>query len=104
MDATLLIYSGRPNPVWPVEEGLALEVERAIADLPEATEGASPYGGLGYSGVRIDFTDMEGRRRQALFGSGIALVDGRPLLDSGQRLERLILASGRGRVREIDAL
>jgi hypothetical protein len=103
MDATLLIYSGRPNPAWQVEGECAREVEHAIANLPEAPEGASPYGGLGYSGVRVDF-EAGGRRRQAVFGSGIALVDGRPLVDAGRRLERLILASGRGLVPEVDGL
>ncbi|HEY0411682.1 MAG TPA: hypothetical protein VGD66_00895 [Allosphingosinicella sp.] len=104
MDATLLIYSGRPNPAWHVEAHCAQQVEEALAVLPAAPDGASPYAGLGYSGVRVDYVDAAGKRHQAVFGSGIALLDGRPLLDRERRLERAVLASGRSKVAEIDRL
>ena len=104
MRATLLIYSGRENPGWSVGGDLAQRLEAQLSALAEAPPDASPFAGLGYSGVRLDFTDASGRRREAVIGAGIALVDGRPFRDDDRRLERAILADGRGRVPEIDAL
>ncbi|MES2443610.1 MAG: hypothetical protein V4574_12335 [Pseudomonadota bacterium] len=96
MEATLLIYSGRANPKWPVDPAQARAIGAAIDALAEAPPGAvPPPGGLGYSGVMLDFADAAGARRRAVFAAGRASIDGKLFVDAGRRVERLILASGR---------
>lgn len=104
MDATLLIYSGRPNPSWHVEAEPARQVEEALGRLAEAPGASLPLGGLGYSGVRIDYVDAAGRRHEAVCSEGIVVLDGRKLIDRERQVERAVLASGRGKVAEVDGL
>jgi hypothetical protein len=101
MEATLMIFSGRPNPRWRIDEPRAGEIRSAIAAMPEADAPAFAEEGLGYSGVALDFTDAGGRPSQAVFSRGTASIDGRTYVDADRRIERALLASGRDEVPEI---
>ena len=51
------IYSGRPDPTWPLTAAESEDLDRIIAALPEVV-GAPPTGGLGYHGFTV--TGSEG--------------------------------------------
>ena len=51
------IYSGRPDPTWPLTAAERGDLDRIIAALPEVV-GAPPTGGLGYHGFTV--TGSEG--------------------------------------------
>jgi hypothetical protein len=52
MKVQLNIYSGRPNPEWPLSEQQAAEVTQRLTGLPHSTHDAEE-GGLGYSGFTV---------------------------------------------------
>jgi hypothetical protein len=51
------IYSGRPDPTWPLTAAEIGDLDRIIAALPEVV-GTPPTGGLGYHGFTV--TGSEG--------------------------------------------
>jgi len=98
MVVTALVYSGIPNPSWTIPEARAAEVSRAIAGIPRLDRDCPPQGGLGYSGVRVDIPDRGGAERTWIFAKGVAVSGDHCYADSGRKIERLLLESGRGRV------
>lgn len=90
--ATLLVYSGVPDPTWPLTpadlEGLATIVSQLAP-----TEGLPPEGGLGYRGFGV--TTPEGTW---LVNGGVVLapgsVPGTALADPERTVERYLLATG----------
>jgi hypothetical protein len=104
MRATFLIYSGRPNPTWTIPEPLAEEIRRAIAAMPEAPGPAPPEGGLGYSGVLVEGEGEGGQALSHVFAAGLATAGDKAFRDPGRRIERMLLASGGGRVPGIEGL
>lgn len=104
MEATLLLYSGRPNPRWQVPAEQARAIRKAIAGLAEAPPGVSAAGGLGYSGVSVRFSGEDGAVQEWTFADGLATPNGKWFADSGRRVERALLESGRGTVPEIASL
>ncbi|CAF0812718.1 unnamed protein product [Rotaria sordida] len=58
--ATIYLYSGRPNPVWPLSPEQWGDLNKIIQTLPSSgNEKEGPYqfsGGLGYSGFYAHFS------------------------------------------------
>jgi hypothetical protein len=55
--ATARLFSGRPDPAWPVEVSIALGLVRAWQSLKEGEAGPSPPPSLGYRGVVLAAPD-----------------------------------------------
>jgi hypothetical protein len=98
MVVTALLYSGIPNPSWPVPDGRTEQVSRAIAGMSRIDDACPPQGGLGYSGVRLDVTDARGGEQTWTFAGGFALMGDDCFRDAGRGIERLLLETGRGRL------
>jgi hypothetical protein len=94
MEASALLYSGRPNPSWRVPAPLAQRVRETLAEAPAAGAGGGKPPGLGYSGIRLRYEDEDGGARTADLFGGVAVLDGRRLADPQRQLERALLASG----------
>jgi hypothetical protein len=88
----LLIFSGRPNPVWPVaEEQAQLWQAAAEAAAPHHQQSAG-HGKLGYQGVVLDGPGV----RYVFFEGRIACSYGEPTVynaDIGRALEKAIIKS-----------
>jgi|GEM_PF-2408526 len=99
LQVTVLVYSGRPNPTFAIED------EAGVLDLHEALSAAEPYADfqretvvpsiLGYHGLRLETrSDAEGLPKVILIYDGaIELRNGekRFLADPGRRLERKLI-------------
>jgi hypothetical protein len=71
------IFSGRPNPVFTLDDQEAQEVLRELASAPEAhTDAAESLGILGYRGMILELDEEEARRhslpRALRVGGGVA--------------------------------
>jgi hypothetical protein len=90
--ATLLIYSGRPDPDWSLTAEDLAELEAIVADLAPTDE-LLPEGGLGYRGFRI--TGPQGTWRA---NGGIVVTPASPtgtaLADPERLVERYLLQRG----------
>lgn len=64
--ATAAIFSGRPDPAWPVSEAIAQELEDMWKDLSPVSEQPRASTVLGYRGCSL--TDQEGRTWHAHSG------------------------------------
>lgn len=93
----LLLYSGRPNPVFALSGGAAAEFERRVAALPAAADRAALPDGLGYRGLRIV---AEGAGfEQVIVADGRVEIHSRGgkvecKADPGRALERWLIAAG----------
>lgn len=61
---TLLVFSGRPNPVWTLTAAQEAELLRRIQDLPAIDQPPAETGGLGYSGFALLLADAAGGTSQ----------------------------------------
>jgi hypothetical protein len=91
--ASVSIFSGRPDPTWPVSEGVAKELEAIWKDLSPVSERPFTPALLGYRGCSL--TDKEGRTWQA--HSGVVTLTGgdssESRRDPERTFERKLLAS-----------
>lgn len=103
-EVTLDIFSGRKNPSWEVSKEQLEALASALEALPE-TEPAAFFDGLGYRGFRVVITDeatkktMEVKARKGLVLYSAGGVD-RFLKDKDRRVERLLLESGGGHLKD----
>ena len=82
LQVTVDVFSGRPNPVWVLDDGAETRTildKLAKARSSLADPAAGPQG-LGFRGVRVEFTDDEGPARHDLptsflVGAGAAAGD-----------------------------
>jgi hypothetical protein len=91
-NASLLIYSGIPDPEWSLTRS-DLDALAAIAAGLSIVEGTPPEGGLGYRGFRV--TGPQGTWRAN--GGVVQTPDSAPgtsLSDPERLVERFLLASG----------
>jgi hypothetical protein len=87
--AGALLYSGRPDPSWPIADGANLW--RRLAELAPCAGAIPDEGRLGYRGVWLRSTDG---RRWRVFQHAAWLVGEAGLRrDVGRALEREILAT-----------
>lgn len=96
------LYSGRPNPSWPLTpEEVARLVER-IDGLAPAADNVEPPGRLGYRGLRVR---LQARGREIAsaesFDEHLRFQDSagpRHLADPGREIERWLLETGQGKI------
>jgi hypothetical protein len=89
----LEIFSGRPDPSWPLDTQRTAELSRRLESLPAARESALPEGApLGYRGLHVSFTEgTEGRIVEVRRGF---VADRRRILeDRGRTVERWLLGT-----------
>ncbi|MFD4657746.1 hypothetical protein ACFWP2_19195 [Kitasatospora sp. NPDC058444] len=94
------LYSGRPNPRFPLRPATADELTHRIAALAPAAGDAKPYDGLGYRGLRV-LPGPHDTSPAITVSAGLVTLhapDGSPrrLHDPGRALERWLLAQGTG--------
>ncbi|MBO1417946.1 hypothetical protein [Streptomyces sp. FH025] len=92
------LYSGRPNPRFPLEPAGIEELTRRIEALAPATDAGRPFDGLGYRGLRV-LAGSDDTVAEILVSGGLVTVrapDGPPrqLRDPGRALERWLLDQG----------
>lgn len=96
--ASLLIYSGRPDPDWPLTQA-DLDQLQAIAATLTPVDGLPPEGDLGYKGFRV--TGPQGTWRA---NAGIVTTPdsaaGTALADPDRLVERFLLERGLGTLAE----
>jgi len=106
--AGALVYSGRPDPTWAVDEGRANELLGLWHQLARGSEWLDPPARLGYRGCWLERSDgarWEARDGSvAQFGSGRQTRESRPAppgsrapdevrRDAARAFERAVLAS-----------
>lgn len=98
MAATVLIYSGRPNPRWTVPPPAAAEIAAAMDSMPALPDGRTPEPGLGYSGIMLEISAPGARAVTWKFSNGMASFEGHRFSDVGRKIEKMILQSGRAHI------
>jgi hypothetical protein len=98
VSVSLGIYSGRPDPSWPLTETQTAELGRLSGSLPSAV-GEPPEGGLGYHGFTVVVTTAGGQARTLVAFRGTLAAPGVGrrvyLVDAGRTVERYLLDTGR---------
>ena len=99
------VYSGRPNPTWPLSEAQAQEFLARLAALPVAQQSGEFYDGLGYRGFIVHLTDAAGVEATVrIYKNSISRNGGQGATyatDSDRQLERWLLqTSDRSQVDE----
>lgn len=97
------LYSGRPNPRFPLEPAAAGELARRIEALAPAAGGGRPRDGLGYRGLRVRTGPDDDDAAEIVVSGGLVTLHGpdgppRRLEDAGRELERWLLDVGTGRL------
>ena len=103
-EVTLDIFSGRENPSWELSREQLGALAAALEALPE-TEPAAFFDGLGYRGFRVVITDeAAGKTVGVRAWKGLVLYSAggvdKFLEDKERRVERLLLGSGGGRLKD----
>jgi hypothetical protein len=95
MAATILLYSGRPNPSWELGADRQAVIRALIAQSPRAEESCEMPDGLGYNGVVLSIRGRDGREeRWQVFDGRVVSASG-CRIDCGRLIERTLLDSGR---------
>jgi len=97
----LEIFSGRPDPSWPLDARHTGELLRRLELLPAARESALPAGApLGYRGLHVSLTEgTDGRIVEVRRGY---IADRRRILeDRGRALERWLLGTAPAELRDL---
>lgn len=93
------VFSGRPNPRWPLDAAASGELGRRLAELPAARP-APEFDGLGYRGLVV--TGLPGECGEVRVHGGQVRAEcggeTRAWTDAGRALERWLLATGEGRL------
>ena len=100
VDVSVDLYSGRPNPVWPLEGTAATRFLSLLKELPRdiAHTFAVPRE-LGYRGLRVTVT-AEGATQRIAIGNGQVILESadsgasEAFLDSNRVLEKWLLQTG----------
>jgi hypothetical protein len=90
--ATLLIYSGRPDPDWSLTAEDLAQLEDIAAGLAPV-EGAPPDGGLGYKGFRVTGPQGTWRANEGIVSAPTS-APGTSLADPDRLVERFLLERG----------
>jgi hypothetical protein len=95
--ATLDIFSGRPNPTWTLSATEAQELRNHISALSTSLPNAAEVPDLGYRGVRVALSSTE-----VTVGHGSVAVEtgGKTtnFADAGRQLERWLLHTAQGKI------
>jgi len=94
IEVVLDIFSGRPNPTWPLAGNRAAEWLSRLEALPPATEAdAAEPPGLGYRGFVVSWFSHPKCGGPARVFGGVVQCAGGAYRDEGRRLERWLLAT-----------
>lgn len=92
--ATVSVYSGRPDPEWPLDAKQIAELRRAWRTLALYSARVPAAPGLGYRGVVVRCPSGEAWH---VFGGVVTHHDGRGAADhrrdDARRLEKMLLAT-----------
>jgi hypothetical protein len=95
---SLGIYSGRPDPSWPLTESQSAHLDELLAALPSKS-GSPPEGGLGYHGFSLIPADRGPYDRELVAYRGtvgpVGSTTASYLLDVDRVVERFLLETGR---------
>jgi hypothetical protein len=95
---TLDVYSGRPNPIWSMAEGVAGEFLRRLYALEGSTAAPRDFENLGYRAVRAEFQDETKGTVVVRASRGIVTLDraGQRVhfLDAGRQFESWLVNTG----------
>lgn len=96
----LLIYSGRPDPQWPIAETIAGEWQKACHDAPLANDTVPDAAALGYRGVLFYL----GNDYYYVFNGHIRYMEQEGNImkqDEGRKLEKEILQTAPDPIQEL---
>ncbi len=96
----LLIYSGRPDPQWPITEAVVDEWLKVCLDAPLANDTVPDAAALGYRGVIF----YKGNDYYYIFNGHIRYMEQEKSIlkrDEGRKLERRILDTAPKPVQEL---
>ena len=92
---TLDIFSGRPNPCWPLAAGAAKTLADRLTGLAlQSGKGEEPPG-LGYRGLLVEFGDGPRIETPLRVYRGCVLRGVACFADPGRALERWLLETGK---------
>src|SRR2546425_6910053 len=86
--ATALVYSGRPDPVWPVPASVVKKLETIWKSLEPCAKPPAEPSRLGYRGCRLKC----GRREWFAYG-GVVSSESESRCDPLRQFEAMLLAS-----------
>jgi hypothetical protein len=92
VDVELDIFSGRPNPSWPVKPEEQPALLAKLSDKPEAMAGRDDVPPLGYRGFLIRIVS-QGRESLVHVFDGSIEFEGRRYRDTDRALERFIIGT-----------
>jgi hypothetical protein len=99
---TLVIYSGRVDPVWTLTRAEAVEFRDRLKHLPKAASIAKPPDMLGF--LNVSMPDKGWPRQSVTLDHGSVIWKDRKVLhslvDNDRKLETWLLATGKGRTSE----
>jgi hypothetical protein len=95
--ATLKVFSGRPNPSWTLSVAETNELERRLAGLSTKLPAAPNVPDLGYRGVQVTLGAME----ITVAGGGVSVQQSAAVThfaDTRRQLERWLVQTAQGKV------
>jgi hypothetical protein len=96
----LNVFSGRPNPRWPLTAEQEAELVRALFKLPSATHAVSSPKILGYRGIIVSNGEEGGGRKVILVYHESILVQrgdrSQAFTDANRSVENWLLDTARG--------
>jgi hypothetical protein len=95
--ATLDVFSGRPNPTWTLTAAETKELQGRLARLATKLPAAPDVPDLGYRGVQLTLGAME----LSVARGGVSIQQGGTvthLADAGRQLERWLVQTAQGKV------
>jgi hypothetical protein len=99
--ATLEIFSGRPNPMWTLTEAQTRELRNRITGLSARLTEAPELPDLGYRGVHVAISGQQQNLELTVGRGGIVLQESGTTTnfqDAGRQLERWLLHTAQGKV------
>ena len=94
---TLDVYSGRPNPSWPLSEALTAELRRRLDGMPASKPAGSEFDGLGYRAVSAELPASAGAA-VVTAARGVVTYEGggerRAYADPGRQFELWLVRTG----------
>jgi hypothetical protein len=95
---TLDVFSGRPNPTWPLAEGTTVEFLRRLHALDSSKAAPREFEDLGYRAVSAEFADETKGTVVVKASRGVVTLDraGQRVhyLDSGRQFESWLVNTG----------
>lgn len=96
-NVTLEIYSGRPDPTWPLDDASLKALQQRVSALKGSAPDTPAYEGLGYRGIRVLMSGSD-QLREVFVSRGVVTVERGAeksrFIDNGRELELWLVKSG----------